>query len=253
VPHVQAAATDRETRVERGGEERDRPESDCDLRQLRHHTKNVLQQILLQMELAHELQGTEPGRRLVADLKRRVVLSGQISDALFGITRSPALMSERLRALSESMVQMLADGTQVIHLDVAVAGDCPDSLRQLVLRVAHEFISNAVKHGMHTRVVGTISVHLLTGIDGCTALVVTDDGWGFNGCPDTGEGLKIAGDLAAAAGGTISLLRTHVTVAELALPSPQVQHRFGDRSMGSEFGAYAVRRNGTRCAPDLPA
>ncbi len=91
-----------------------------------------------------------------------------------------------------------------------------------MLRVAHEFIGNAVKHGMHARVVGRIAIHLATGLDGRTALVVTDDGWGFEGSPDAGEGLTIAGDLAASAGGTVSLRRTHVTVAALEIaPAPR--------------------------------
>lgn len=234
--HAQATVTGRETWVQSGGTQRDGPASECDFRQLRHHTKNVLQQILLQIEHAHDLQVTGRGSRLLADLQRRILLSAQISDSLFGITCSPALMSERLRVLSESTLRMLADGTQMIRLDVTVDGDCPESQRQVVLRVAHEFVGNAVKHGMHARVVGTISVHLVTGIDGCTALVVSDDGWGFHGSPDAGDGLKIAGDLAASVGGTISLIRTHVTVARLELPSPRAQRGFRDRSAGSGFG-----------------
>ena len=221
MPYAKATATGRETRIAPGCTDRGSPVSDCDFRQLRHHTKNVLQQILLQIEHARDLEVRVRGRRLLADLQRRVVLSAQISDALFGITRSPASMSERLRVLSESTIQMLGDGMQVISLDVSVTGDCPEALQLLVLRVAHEFVGNAVKHGMRARILGTIFVHLGTSIDGCTALIVTDDGWGFCGSPDAGEGLTIAGDLAATAGGTISLLRTHVTVAELELPSPR--------------------------------
>jgi two-component sensor histidine kinase len=132
---------------------------------------------------------------------------------------------------------MIADGMQVIRLDVSVAGDCPEPLQQLVLRVAHEFVGNAVKHGMHARVVGTITVHVVTGVDGCTSLVVTDDGWGFRGSPDAGDGLKIASDLAASAEGTIRLLRTDVTVAELLLPAPRAQGGFCGPSGGSGFGA----------------
>jgi two-component sensor histidine kinase len=237
VPYAKAAATGHGTRAESGRTERGGSASDSHFCQLRHHTKNVLQQTLLQIEHARDLEVTAGRRRLLADLQRRVVLSAQISDALFGITRSPASMSQRLRALSESTIGMLADGVQVIRLDVAVAGDCAEPLRQLVLRVAHEFVGNAVKHGMRARVLGAISVHLVTDIDGCTTLVVTDDGSGFCGSPDAGEGLTIAGDLAATVGGTISLLRTHVTVAELELPSPRAQRGFRDRSTGSGFGA----------------
>jgi two-component sensor histidine kinase len=236
VPHAQAAATGPETWIEPGCGEPGWPAGECDFRQLRHHTKNVLQQILLQIEHAHELKLTVRGSRLLADLQRRILLSAQISDSLFGITCSPPSMPERLRVLTDSTIRMFADGTQEIRLDVTVAGDCPEHLQQLVLRVAHEFVGNAVRHGMHARLVGTIAVRLVTGIDGGTALFVTDDGWGFNGSPDAGDGLKIADDLAAAAGGTISLVRTHVTVAGLQLPSPRARHGLRGRSAGPGFG-----------------
>lgn len=218
---ARAAVTGRDGRVEPRWMERGVGWGDCDFRQVRHHTKNVVQQILLQIEHARDMEVTVLGRRLLADLQYRVVLSAQISDALFGITRSPPPMLRRLRLLSDSTIRMLADGIQAIRLDVAVAGDCPAALQQLVLRITHEFVGNAVKHGMHGRVAGTISVRLTSSIDSRTALVVTDDGWGFNGTPDAGEGLTVAGDLAATAGGVISLLRTDVTVAKLELPRAQ--------------------------------
>lgn len=245
VPCAKVAATDRGNRRKPRYTERGWPASDCDVRQLRHHTRNVLQQILLLIEGARDLEVTVRGHQLLADLQRRIVLSAQISDALFGFTDSLPSMSERLRVLSESTIRMLADGIQEIRLDVAVAGDCPEPLQQLVLRVAHEFVGNAVTHGMRARVLGTISVRLVTGLDGGTALVVTDDGWGFHHSPDSGEGLTIAGDLAAIAGGTISLLRTRVTVAKLELPSPRAKRGFRDRSRGSGFGTTGELERGS--------
>jgi len=232
---ARAAVSNSEPWIELRCAVRGEPASECDFRQLRHHTKNLLQQILLRLEHAHELKATERGSRLVADLQRRILLSAQISEALFGITGFPASMAERLRVLGETTIRMLADATQAIRLDVTVAGGCPEPLRPLVLRVAHEFIGNAVKHGMHARLAGTIGVRLVTGIDGCTTLVVSDDGWGFQGSPNAGDGLTIASDLAASAGGTIRLVRTDATVAELALPSPRVQRGFRDQGAGSEF------------------
>ena len=220
VPNSRSAATARETRVAPGSAERGDVWSECDFRQLRHQTKNVLQQILLRIAHAQEQRTTLCSRSLLPDLRRRILLSAEISDALFGLTRSPATMSDRLRVMSETVTRMLADDMQMIRVEATVSGACPEPLRQLVLRVAHEFVGNAVKHGMRARVVGTISVRLATEIDGRTALVVTDDGWGFDGSQTAGEGLQIAGDLAASAGGTINLLRTHVTVATLQLPSP---------------------------------
>jgi two-component sensor histidine kinase len=230
VPHARSAVTGHETRVEPGCAECGELESECDFRQLRHHTKNVLQQILLRIAHAQEQRATVCSRWLLPDLHRRILLSAEISDALFGLTRSPAVMSDRLRGLSESVIRMLADDMQMIRVEATVAGECPEPLRRLVLRVAHEFVGNAVTHGMRARVVGAISVHLATDMNGRTALTVTDDGWGFDGSQNAGEGLKIAGDLAASAGGTVSLLRTHVTVATLQLPSPGAKRGVGHRA-----------------------
>ena len=244
--HVQTAVTGRGTWIDLGFTEHGGLGSACDLHQLRHHTKNVLQQILLRIEQAHDLKATAHGSRLLADLQRRILLSAQISDALFGLTDAPAAMPERLRVLSESTIRMFAGAAQAIRLDVTAAGDCPDPLRQLVLRVAHEFVGNAVKHGMRERVAGTVSVRLMTDMNGWTSLVVTDDGWGFDGSPDAGDGLKIASELAASVGGTISLLRTRVTVAELELPSPRVQRGLRPRNREPGFQVTRAQERGCK-------
>ena len=229
MPDAQAAV--RDSWFEPGRLELSEPTNECDLRQLRHHTKNVLQQILLQITHAQDLGTAVSSGWLLADLRRRILTSAEIADALFGLTRSPAAMSKRLCALSESLIRVLADSTQMLRSEVTVIGECPQPLQQLVLRVAHEFVGNAVKHGMRDRAGGVISVRLVTDIAGATTLLVTDDGWGFDGSPDAGEGMKIAGDLAASAGGTVRLLRTHVTVAALELPSRREMRGFDNRSM----------------------
>ncbi len=61
-------------------------------------------------------------RWLFPDLHRRILLSAQISHALFGLTHAPAEMSDRLRTLSESVVRMLADDMQMIRVEVTVVG-----------------------------------------------------------------------------------------------------------------------------------
>src|SRR5580704_13256100 len=110
-----AAVTDHEIRVASGCAERGEQESECDFRQLRHHTKNVLQQILLRIAHAQEQRATLCSRWLLPDLHRRILLSAEISDAIFGLTRSPAAMSDRLRVLSESVIRMFADDMQMIR------------------------------------------------------------------------------------------------------------------------------------------
>lgn len=241
---AQATVTAHETWFEPGRTERGDPNNECDFRQLRHHTKNVLQQILLQITHAQDLRATVSSGWILADLRRRILTSVEISDALFGLTRPPPAMSKRLRTMGESMIRMVADGAQMLRLEVTVAGECPDPLQQLVLRVAHEFVGNALKHGMRERAAGAISMRLVSDIDGATTLMVIDDGWGFDGSPDAGEGMKIAGDLAASAGGVVSLLRTHVTMAVLELPSPRGRRGFDHRTTNSDCAMTEQQERG---------
>jgi two-component sensor histidine kinase len=193
------------------------PSSETDFRQLRHHTKNALQRILVQIQKDEALQATHQGRRLVEDLEQRVLLSAAISDALFGLTHEPAPMPERLRMLCRSTIDLLADPDQTIRLDVSVEGLCPEALKSTVLRIAHEFVANAVKHGMHMRLMGRIVVRLSTEA-GRTVLLVSDDGWGLPPRMEAGQGLSLADDLAREHGGTASLRRGRTTVARLELP-----------------------------------
>ncbi|UFN50960.1 ATP-binding protein [Roseomonas sp. OT10] len=191
------------------------------MRQLRHQTKNALQRILGQVWKVRELQRTREGQQLLDEVEQRIQLSAEISNALFGLTRRPAPMEERLRHLCESTVALLADADQTIRLEVTVAGDCPEALRGTVLRVAHEMVGNAVKHGMHVRLLGRITVRLESDAE-ATRLTVRDDGWGpapAGPAEGDGEGLALVAALAAQHGGTASLHRDwKETVAELAVP-----------------------------------
>jgi len=197
--------------------ERAAAEADTDLRQLRHHTRNMLQRILGLIVEAPGLSDTPAGAKLVQELEYRIGLSATISDALFGITDTPASMAERLRQLSGAMVEMMRDPDQVIRIGVTVRGSCPEDLRNTVLRAAHELIGNAVKHGMKGRPSGRIAVRLVTGAHG-TTLTVLDNGWGFTGVPRSGEGIALARALAARHGGSLSLVGEDGTVATLELP-----------------------------------
>jgi two-component sensor histidine kinase len=175
------------------------------LRQLRHLTANALQQILNEVAQRDELRSTAEGRRLCEDIERRVLLSAALADALFGMTREPGLLPARLRGLGETVIGLLGDPDQVLSLDVAVEGRCPALLEEVVLRVAHELLGNAVKHGMRMRLVGRMRVDLASGPRGIR-LVVADDGW--EGChrPGHGQGLGLVRALIAPFGGTLDTL-----------------------------------------------
>jgi two-component sensor histidine kinase len=191
---------------------------ELDLRQLRHHTKNALQRILGLIAAAPGLHDTPAGERIALELEQRIQLSAAISNALFGLTRAPGSMTERLRSLGNSVIDLLRDPTQSIRLEVSVRGTCPAPLRETVLRVAHELIGNAVKHGMRGRRGGRISIRLESGQQGRTRLTVTDNGRGFPSNYRGGEGLSLARGLAEQHQGSLRIACDEETIAVLELP-----------------------------------
>ena len=189
-----------------------------ELRQLRHHTKNALQRILLQVERCRELQATVDGRRLVADIERRIRLSSSVSDALFGLVSTPGRLEDRLRRLAEAVAELLGDPDQFVRVDVAVDPATPPGLDDVLLRIANEYLGNAVKHGLYARCAGFLLVRVDSLAGGAVRLRVTDDGWGFRCAPEQGEGLRLARILSARYGGTVGLAcRGGLTVAEAVL------------------------------------
>ena len=190
-----------------------------EMRQLRHQTKNALQRIIAQVSTT-KLRATPAGNALADEVERRICLSARVSDALFGLTACPAKLDQRLGTLANATIKLMSDAEQSIEVDVAITGSCPDSVHSLIVRVAYEMLCNAVKHGMHMRLMGRIAIRVRGNWDGSTTLLVSDDGWG----PATkaeGEGLPIMRSLAAQHGGTVSVDRMESwTVARLHLPNP---------------------------------
>lgn len=191
--------------------------AELDLRQLRHHTKNTLQRLLGVIADTPGLCETPAGEKLARELEHRICLSATISNALFGLTGAPGSMLERLRQLAGAVVDLMRDSGQVIRVGVSVRGCCPPALREAVLRSANELVGNAVKHGMRNRRSGRIVVRLHSH-GGCTVLSVADNGWGFSGHPQSGEGLLLAYGLAGRHGGTLALEGTDGARAVLTLP-----------------------------------
>ncbi len=191
--------------------------AELDMRQLRHHTKNALARILAQV--SSELSTTSTARRVATEVERRVLLTARISDALFGLTRAPGPFDERLDSLCRAVVELMGEDGQCLALTCDIGCSVPPMLRDTVLRVAHEFVGNAVKHGMHVRLVGRIAVTVTGDGDG-VRLEVADDGWGCGTSPRPGEGTSVAERLAAAVGGRVGLHRQDEkwTVATLRLP-----------------------------------
>ena len=189
-----------------------------ELRQLRHHTKNALQRILAQVLEAPGLLESARGQSLARDIERRIKLSAAISDALFGLTRAPGPFAERLHTLCWSVVDLYADPAQIIRLDVTLEATCPPGGESLLLRIAHELVGNAVKHGMHMRLIGRITVRLVDDLNGWAVLSVANDGWRLDDKVSMGDGLDLVDELAAAQGGTMRLRAEPITTVEVRLP-----------------------------------
>ncbi|MDT7952248.1 MAG: hypothetical protein RQ966_12160 [Acetobacteraceae bacterium] len=187
-----------------------------DFRQLRHQTKNALTRILAQVSVG--LTSPESCRRTAADVERRILLTAQISDALFGLTREPGPFAARLESLCEGVIGLGGESDQYITCAYSIAAEPSADQADTVLRIVHELVGNAVKHGMHMRLLGRIDV--LTRRDAAGfVLEVIDDGWGCGRAPAAGEGLSVAEALASACRGTVSLERSgDRTVARLQIP-----------------------------------
>ena len=194
------------------------PEVDLDQRQLRHLSKNALQRLLCEVAKTADEQTDWGQRRLLADLERRLMLSARVSDALFGFTRYPAPFPQRLTELAEATVELLGDADQSIEVAVTVTGLIEAKVAASLLRIAHEMIGNAVRHGLRERAIGRIEIAVVDDALG-TRLLVCDDGWGPAAPASEGGGLAMMHDLAAPMFGEVSLTREGGrTRAALAIP-----------------------------------
>jgi two-component sensor histidine kinase len=176
------------------------------LRQLRYHTRNVLQCVLIEIHEHAADWRLQRGRCLLEQLADRIQRSVEISDALFGVTSEPGPFPERFHRLCHGTLSLFADPAQHLQLDISIEGTCPPELEMPVLRAAHKFVGNAVKHGMRVRLQGRVSASLTCTLDE-VMLIVADDGWDLTHLDNTDEGPGLARDLADQFAGSISLER----------------------------------------------
>ncbi|MGI4943938.1 MAG: ATP-binding protein [Janthinobacterium lividum] len=190
-------------------------DQETDFQQLRHQTKNALAAILMHTSKRLRAAGCWD---VATEVERRILLTAEISNALFGLTHAPISLEERLRSLCRGIVDLLSDPTQDIVVEVDVHSGVPLWLDATILRAAHELVGNAVKHGMIARSTGQIRVVVTADADG-TVLVVADNGWGFAEPFTPGDGLQVAVALAKPFGGKVTLRRGgDFTVATLQVP-----------------------------------
>lgn len=204
-----------------------------ELQLLRHLTKNALQRILGQVLETPGIEASPAGRALAGEIERRIKLSAAISDALFGLTQSPGTLSARLRSLCQSVIDLYADPAQMIGLEVTVECSLPGALEPNLLGIVQELVGNAVKHGMHMRLMGRITLHLESDPHGSALLTVANDGWPIGDERAAGEGLELVAELAAAVGGRMEIGAGAPTTIEVRLPlaSRKTPARTGDSAV----------------------
>jgi two-component sensor histidine kinase len=194
----------------------ERPEED--FRQLRHQTKNALARILAIIAEAPELRGCRGGRALSDDLQQRIMTTARLSDALFGLVSRPGTLRERLQAVAAGLVDLLADDAATIRIAVTVHTHGACGRDDLLVRIAHELIGNAIRHGMHRRLLGDIRIEVREE-GGTLSMIVTDDGWGAGLEATKGEGLSIVDALLLQVHGSYDLRRCgHLTIARVDIP-----------------------------------
>ncbi len=129
-------------------------------------------------DLAHSLDGTAPGARdRVLAMRKRV--EGYLRQARLSIwdLRSPELATKDLaQALREAGQRAIGD--RPVRLGLVVHGEtrqCPPRVKEQLLLIGQEAVSNAVRHGNPT----SVEVELTCQADSMQ-LRVSDDGTGFD-------------------------------------------------------------------------
>ncbi|MFL1463006.1 ATP-binding protein [Roseococcus sp. DSY-14] len=196
------------------------PDDALALRQLRHQSRNALQRILADLSRLAGIQKSRNGQRLLREAERRILASAALSDALFGLTRAPGPLEERLRALAAATVRLMADPDQIVDWTVEAPVPVPAALEEAVFGAAHELLANAVKHGLRGRMLGRLALRLRAQ-PGILRLEVEDDGWGLAAPDGDGEGLALVRRLLLPHHGRLLLRRREAgTLALVELPLP---------------------------------
>jgi signal transduction histidine kinase len=114
---------------------------------------------------------------LSQDLQQRIVTAADLSNALFGFVEPASSLRSRLFNVSDGLVQLLGEDAATIRIVVSVDGPGFGRYDDTLVKIAHELVGNAVKHGMQQRLRGDIRIEVVAE-PGQIALIVTDDGWG---------------------------------------------------------------------------
>jgi two-component sensor histidine kinase len=191
---------------------------DIACRQLRQNTRLILQRIVCLIADSPTLGRTPQTAAFAQDLIGRICLSADLSDSLFDAAPLDGLKS-RLLILANGLVRVFADPAQEITVEVTAEGNIPPALNNVILKITHELVANAVRHGMHWRGRGRIRIRLLRRAQGALRLTVSDNGNGFPPLIKHGDGLQLVQTLATRHGGVMTISSSAETAVSVSILS----------------------------------
>jgi signal transduction histidine kinase len=155
-------------------------------RELHDETGQALTSILLRLKTIEEADDRDAMRRATEDLRERVVRTLQDVRRLAVELRPAVLDDFGLVSALERLAETFQEATGIdVDIETAGAGKrLPGEIETALYRIVQEALTNVVKHAQATRV----SV-VLTRRSGAAAVVVEDDGLGFEPGDTGGFGL----------------------------------------------------------------
>jgi signal transduction histidine kinase len=158
-------------------------------RELHDETGQALTSILLGLKAIEESGEPEAIRAAVGELRERVVTTLQDVRRLAVELRPKVLDDFGLLSALERLAETFQDATGIqVELEATLTARLPSEVETALYRVVQEAMTNVVKHAGATRV----SV-LLTRRDGAVAVVVEDDGRGFDPTVSDDNGIGLIG------------------------------------------------------------
>jgi signal transduction histidine kinase len=153
-------------------------------RELHDETGQALTSILLGLKTIEEARDREAMREATQEVRERVVTTLQDVRRLAVELRPKVLDDFGLVSALERLTETFQEQTGLsVDLEAGTAGErLPGEIETALYRIVQEALTNVVKHARATRV----SI-LLTRRDGSIAVVVEDDGLGFEPA-DAGDG-----------------------------------------------------------------
>lgn len=155
---------------------------------------NTLQRIVAQIKFSNPGAASR-GSLLTKDVLSRIVPLAQLFDALAGFTEEPAPLRDRLEWLGHAVIHLLGDDAQTLRLSVDVLEEPSEPSAAAIVWVAYEMLANAIRHGLHLRLIGRIEISVRADAGRFIVLEVKDDGWG-PGNERSGEEYEIMTGLA---------------------------------------------------------